>query len=250
MQSIQVTLSFIKRQIYDIEEELDKVKENFKSEYKGNAVYVKYLRQNYRGDKEIAFSEIHISPYGTVIEKDKIRPIREYGDIFKDSITHKFGLREVHSKKELYPAKYDTLYKIRGLTYVMREQNQYGLLSDEGNIIIQCLYDSIYAYNDDNLIVVNKDGKMGVINEANKWIVPNDYDAIIRSYRPHYFYLKRGNGEKGYLNIDSIKKGVYKAGKFWGAYNINEGKITESLNYNLKDLMKKTNNYDYYQMPN
>lgn len=248
---------YIRRKIYDIEEELDKVTDNFKSEYKGKSVYVRFRQtivSPYTNDTYVdtIFCEVHLSPYSGVIEKDKIMPLREYGKPYRDEQTGKYGLKEVHTKKIIVPAKYDLLYEetyyIGTLSVVAKNGGKFGLISDEGKLILKCEFDSIFATSDD-LIVIKKDGKMGVINKSNQWVIPNEYDAILRSYHPSYYYLKKGGTTKGYLNIDSLKRRVYKADGVWGAYDIEQKELSMPVKYSLKETMKKTSNYDHYQIP-
>lgn len=250
---------YIRRQIYDIEEEIDKIKGKFVSEYKGKSVYVRFRRSpvdpySYTPfcDSDTVFCEVHLSPYSTVIERDRIIPLREYGEPYKDEKTGKFGLKEIHTKINIMPAKYDSLYiesyYIGSSFIVSKKSNKYGLISDEGKEILKCEFDSIFAGSDD-WVVVRKEDKMGVISTAYQWVIPNEYDAILRSYHPSYFYLKKGGFTKGYLNVDSIQKRVYKADGVWGAYDIANREFSVPVKFSLKETMKKTSNYDYYQMP-
>lgn len=62
--------------------------------------------------------------------------------------------------------------------YILAKQNErYGLLDYEGNIIVDFLYDEILFHNQ-NLFVVKKDGMYAVINSSLKEIIPFQYERI------------------------------------------------------------------------
>lgn len=60
--------------------------------------------------------------------------------------------------------------------FVKVEDNQYGFVDINGNLVVDCIYDKAYEFNEYGFAAVKKDGKWGVINEQGKEVVAPVYE--------------------------------------------------------------------------
>lgn len=79
---------------------------------------------------------------------------------------------------------------------VIGKDGKYGLINQDLQIIVEPKYDAIYGFDDTEglILVVNSDGKQGVVDKSGNWLIPAEYDRII-------IY-----GQKGYLDLEKDNK--------------------------------------------
>lgn len=105
------------------------------------------------------------------------------------------------------------------------KNNKNGLITKEGKIVIPTIYDSLF-YFDDNTIILSKNGKYGVVNIHNKNIIPLDYEkiytdlAFVSERKSDEFYVLK-NGK--YFIINNKNK-IIKA-------NISKEEVEKKFSY-------------------
>lgn len=89
--------------------------------------------------------------------------------------------------------------------HFVTKNHKKGLLSREGKILIPSVYDELHYY-DDQIIILSRMGKFGVVNINNKVIIPLEYEIIYSDYSifeketNNQFYVRK-NGK--YFIIDN-----------------------------------------------
>lgn len=66
------------------------------------------------------------------------------------------------------------------------ENGKWGFSTKEGNIVVNCEYEEVDFYSDDNLAKVKKNGKYGYINKEGKIVIPIEYDEAYRMYEVYH----------------------------------------------------------------
>ena len=66
------------------------------------------------------------------------------------------------------------------------ENGKWGFANTEGKIVINCIYEEVNIFSNDNLAKVKKDGKYSYINTEGKLIINNEYDNSARIYEVFY----------------------------------------------------------------
>ena len=115
---------------------------------------------------------------------------------------------------EIIPCEYDEIYKYNALFNVKKgDKTEYISIKKNKKII----YDAAKDFN--NVIIVRKNGKLGVINKSGREILKCDYDEIGKKYSDDSL------GSFGIYKLTNVKKN----GK-WG-YVDNKGKVKIKLKY-------------------
>src|SRR5699024_2955965 len=85
-----------------------------------------------------------------------------------------------------------------------------GVADLEGNIIVPCEYDTVYAYGANGYARVQKDGKYGLTDWEGNLVVPCEYDGIESlSFGGGYAYGLNGyacvelGGKYGYVSLET-----------------------------------------------
>lgn len=114
----------------------------------------------------------------------------------------------VSSKNEvIQPFKYNYIYALKGGYAVYIDQNnKVGIYDEDGKIMIPFDYEAIYSswYNnhhtkefptDIDIFIVEKDGKIGTIDNKNNVIIPIIYDGLSGwvEYGPEAHFVKNNN---------------------------------------------------------
>lgn len=92
--------------------------------------------------------------------------------------------------------------------FVTQKDNQYGFIDKSGNIVVDYQYDKAYEFNPYGFATVEKDGKIGVINEQGQEIVPPTYEINEQkefSFIGKYYQVTYGFGEYYYTNANKHK---------------------------------------------
>ena len=115
---------------------------------------------------------------------------------------------------EIIPCEYDEIHKYNALFNVKKgDKTEYISIKKNKKII----YDAAKNFN--NVTIVRKNGKLGVINNSGREILKCDYDEIGKKYSDDSL------GSFGIYKLTNVKKN----GK-WG-YVDNKGKVTIKLKY-------------------
>ena len=92
-----------------------------------------------------------------------------------------FGVISLTDGKEIIGLKYEDITFIPNLKdFQIKAGNTVGIFASDGSTVIKpTAYDEISVYDDDNqLYLVKKDGKFGILNRLGKVIIYPDYDEI------------------------------------------------------------------------
>lgn len=128
----------------------------------------------------------------TFAEYDKVRPIRYSNKAFitKDG---KMGLFDVANNQQLIETQYDDLWYFRDGFFIAKKDGKLGVIDKNNNIKLPFVYDNISSMPCErcselslkslDLIVVNKDGKVGLMEfETGRELFYVDYDGIVLQY--------------------------------------------------------------------
>ena len=114
-----------------------------------------------------------------------------------------YSLARLESFKTAYPdyPDFETLKQDGALLFMVfypwLENEKFGYINQEGQLLISCQYDDASAFYD-GLAIVSKQGKYGLINKRNEPVVDLVYDEILE---PHdQFFIAQQNGRYGLLN--------------------------------------------------
>jgi len=87
----------------------------------------------------------------------------------------------------------------------VQSEGKYGLINLDGNLVLECEYDSITPIKGvKNSLVVKKDGKVGLVNTNGTEIVPAEYEevtALTDNYLNGYI-VKNAEGKYGVISSD------------------------------------------------
>ena len=122
---------------------------------------------------------------------EEVLPIENYDknntlwyeeDVLKVKKDGKYGLID-YSGKEILKTEYDEIKSIKGTTnsLLISKDNKYGLADNLGNIVIKTEYTNIKAISENyksGYIVIDENGKQGVIDFDGKVVLANVYEDI------------------------------------------------------------------------
>lgn len=87
--------------------------------------------------------------------------------------------------------------------FVKIENNQYGFVDTNGNLVVDYKYDKAYEFNSYGFATVKKDGKWGAINEQGEEVIAPTYETKeqgIPSFIGRYYRVTYGFGEVYYTD--------------------------------------------------
>ncbi len=87
--------------------------------------------------------------------------------------------------------------------FVKVENNRYGFVDYNGNVVVDCQYDKAYELNEYGFATVKKDGKWGAIDENGKEVVAPIYEIKNQqepSFIGNYYRVTYGSGEFYYTD--------------------------------------------------
>ena len=101
------------------------------------------------------------------MENATVEVKEEYIKISNDIETKYFDKQGKELKNtEVYP---------NNKLFVKKDENLYGFVNKQGNIVVECKYEKAYELNEYGFAAVKKDGKWGVINEAGEEVLEPTY---------------------------------------------------------------------------
>lgn len=150
-----------------------------------------------------------------------------------DKQTNKYGITNSQDSV-IIPVKYRNvvLEKYENNTkcffYVYKNFSQMGVFSNDGKVIVPCIYESISPQYDRNKIlksfIVRKDGYCGVLNAKGEIVIPtNCYSNITHTNRGGYNVTcggSNGCGLRGF--VDEYGNVIIPADKYSSVYKLND----------------------------
>ena len=123
--------------------------------------------------------------------EEKILKIKQNG---------KYGLIDFNGK-ELLPAEYDEITVLDGIenSIIIKKDGKLGLVNDNGSIIAEAKYADIKNLGNtykNGYIIVDENGKHGVISTTKKQILENKYDEIAQIYLEDSYLVKEDGKQK------------------------------------------------------
>ena len=139
----------------------------------------------------------------TIANYDKTQNIWYESNVLKVQKNGKWGLCDF-SGKEILPCEYESIETLKGVknSLLIVKDGKYGLSDNSGNIIIEPNYSKIEKIEDDyknGYIVINQEGKYGIIGFDKSVTLECNYEEIKGIYSANYFVVKN-NGK--YIIID------------------------------------------------
>lgn len=83
--------------------------------------------------------------------------------------------------------------KVHRIYIIQNLKNQYGVVDDQGKIIIPFMYDAIQDFNGTANTVVELKGKSGIISSDNKILYPIDNESIMTGKDLDYYIISKNN---------------------------------------------------------
>ena len=184
-----------------------------------------------------------------ILNTDKNKNVWYESSVLKVQKNGKYGLID-YTGKEVLKCSYDNIYALEGIenSLIIEENGKLGLTNTQGSIIINTEYKEINPLTDDyknGYIVVNSEGKYGVIDVNKTVILEPQFDEILKVYSEGKYGVKQ-NGD--YLVIDKTGKELLTEG-FDEIEEINGENIVIKLKnkygiINLDGEELISNNYD------
>lgn len=99
--------------------------------------------------------------------------------------------------------KYDQVYCLHQDTAIVKTHDRYGVVNAQGDIVIATDYADVVRI-DNGHFVATKDGKMGILDQTGKTLVPFIYDEIPTQIddQTHFVTMKK-HGKYGMTNIST-----------------------------------------------
>jgi len=107
----------------------------------------------------------------------------------------KWGLLSLDGELRV-PVNYDLIAAVFPTFVIVKNGGKYGIVNRRGELVADCVYDNA-AVQGDHLVLVRRNEKYGLINSDGKIIVPIVYNKILPSQGK---YLVKRNGKTGLLN--------------------------------------------------
>ncbi|MDH5381332.1 MAG: WG repeat-containing protein, partial [Cyclobacteriaceae bacterium] len=81
--------------------------------------------------------------------------------------------------------------------YVVTLNDQKGLVDSSGKVLVNYVFDELYDLNN-GYVLVEKMGKMGVVNMEGLYVIPRSYDQIVYEKTRGYFLVKQNMNWRNY----------------------------------------------------
>ncbi len=158
-----------------------------------------------RGDKyglmDTSFKEVLCSDY-KIQSFDSMERIRIYKGVATNSPDYRCGIMNMNGEI-LVPVKYKFIdFDISKFPLKVKGENgYYGLLDENWNEILECKYTTIGSFNEDGIAIVKNNNGMGYINSRGEILLDCIYSSIYISNvdKTGLIEVKKGN-RKGYLD--------------------------------------------------
>ncbi len=194
-----------------------------------------------------------------------VQPIYNYDEsnnvFFEDNVLvvqkdGKYGMVD-YSGNVLLDCKYENIEAVKGIenSFIIKENGKEGLSDSEGKIIIKAEYKEIRGLGDNyqnGYIVVNTEGKYGVIDFTGNQVIENSYEDIADVYGNGMYVVKDKTyklidkaGKTILDNFDSIKSinGENIIVSVDGKYGVKNIENEELISTDYQDLIYAFSNY-------
>ena len=164
---------------------------------------------------------------------------------FLDINTMMWGVKDQNHQTVIQPT-YKTINALKNGRYVVYNSSSgYGIIDENGSEIIPAEFISIVDENKD-FIIVRKDGKVGVLNAKKDWILPLNYQDILKE---EDFLIVRENNLNGIMdsNLKKTVPFIYNTIHFSNPFN-NRFLVEKESKRGLIDLQNNAiipTEYDY-----
>lgn len=112
----------------------------------------------------------------------------------------KYGLIDLNGK-EILPAEYDEITVLEGIenSIIIKKDGLVGIVNDNGSIIAEPAYSQIKNLGNtykNGYIIIDQQGKYGLISATKKQILENKYEEIAQIYLDNYYLVKENGVQK------------------------------------------------------
>lgn len=129
----------------------------------------------------------------------KIFAIPNYFVVKKQSYSQ-CGVYNIISKKMIIPCDYKSLEYITSISaFLVKKDGLYNVLTASNELLFNTWYQSILVKN--NLFIVKKNGKMGVVDRNEKEIIPITYLKIGKEFSDGSYLAQNASGKYGCITI-------------------------------------------------
>ena len=112
---------------------------------------------------------------------------------------------------------YDKILKSRETTYAVMNNKKYGILNNEGDLIIDCAYDLAGGFDKNGLALIKIDQRYGFINMENKLVIPAIHEYVSGFYDS--LSSVKVNGKNKFMDTSGnfiSQKEYEETSIFWG----------------------------------
>lgn len=151
-------------------------------------------------------------------------------NFFKIRNNNKYGV--MNSNNEIIlPIKYNELRYIKSNLFFVKKENYFGVYNVEGRLVYPVIYESLEFNNESNVIIAKKKKKYALLSVDGKSITDFEYDKIIFSYGDTIAKVEKNN-KFGFIDTDGKTLGDVKY---------------DDVRYSSKDLLivKLNNKWGY-----
>ena len=171
--------------------------------------------------------------------------------IFKDLLIiqeeNKYGIVKASTGERVLELKYEDISYLPSTSeFLVKTNNKYGTVSEDGNIKIKTVYDDIKVIDSQkSLYLVKNNNLYGIINGEGDKIIQVDYNEIGIS---NYTSFAKNGIENQYIILDKLIP--VKKNQLWGFYDTNGEMVTE-LKYSKIGCSdaKENNSYPVLVIP-
>lgn len=148
--------------------------------------------------------------------------------IFKDLLIiqeeNKYGIIKASTGENVLELKYEDIKYLPSTSeFLVKTNNKYGTVSEDGNIKIKTVYDDIKVIDSEkSLYLVKSNNLYGIINGEGDKVIQTDYKEIGIS---NYTSFAKNGIENQYIILDELIP--VKKDQLWGFYNIKGEMVTE-----------------------
>ena len=148
--------------------------------------------------------------------------------IFKDLLIieeeNKYGIIKASTGENVLELKYEDIKYLPSTSeFLVKTNNKYGTVSEDGNIKIKTVYDDIKVIDSEkSLYLVKSNNLYGIINGEGDKVIQTDYKEIGIS---NYTSFAKNGIENQYIILDELIP--VKKDQLWGFYNIKGDMVTE-----------------------
>lgn len=108
--------------------------------------------------------------------------------------------------------EYKNCIDAQNFLIVVDNKNKYGLLDENGNILIECMYPSLEFFegddNDNTYFIASEKNKLGLINQNGKLIIPFEYLHITRNNKKMCMFVGKGKRNNELFGVIDFENNI------------------------------------------